>query len=573
MTHRPKAAPIGVDNFAELIDKEKNYLFVDKTLMIKELIDNQEKVALILRPRRWGKSMNMSMLKCFFAAEVMGKPTAGIFDDLKIAKENDGEYIRKYQGKHPVIIISFKDVKELDFTTTIGKIGILIYNAIAEFAHLPSFFDNFKNLEEIYDNLLHKKATNEDLQESFKLLSEALYKYYDQKVIIFIDEYDAPLNASYSNPELFKQVVSFFRGFFGAALKGNHALEKGVMTGILRLSKNNMLSDLNNIKLYSMANDEYSDSFGFFEDDVVELFKQADVACNLPAIKSWYNGYKCGNKDGIYNPWSILNCISKKGVLGPYWVKTGNDDLLRDIFVNAHPDIKEKVKTLIAGGSVQTIIDDFISFDQIQYGNEELIWSALWALGYLKIVGETPMRYDTMYDLAIPNDEIDYTYSKMFIGLFRNMQGADGYYRAIRALADGDVEKFSEALTEFMLTSPSYHDLPHESHYHLLVLGMLSALKENYIILSNRESGLGRFDIAMVPYDDRKDLGIIIEFKKEKIGETPEFYQQRAKEALAQIVEKKYGEGLKGHKNVKRVLNLAMVFYGKEFVCDYAFLK
>jgi hypothetical protein len=568
----PKKAPIGVDNFATLIDKKRNYLFVDKTLMIKELIDSDETVSLILRPRRWGKSMNMSMLKYFFTPLVRGVSTSGMFDELAIAKEDDGRYIKEYQGKHPVITISFKDVKELTFEVAIGKIGILIYNVINEFADLPNFFDNFQNLKELYDNLLHEKASEQSLQESFKLLSECLYQYYNQKVVIIIDEYDAPLNASYSNPELFEQLVNFFKGFFGAAFKGNDALEKGVMTGILRLSKNNMLSDLNNLRLYSMSSDQYSDSFGFFEDDVKELFAHANVECDLPAIKSWYNGYKCGQRDGIYNPWSIVNCIRDKGKLAPYWIKTGNDDLLRDIFVNSSYDIQEKVQILLTGGSIEAVIDDFISFDQIQEGEEALIWSALWALGYLKITGE-PRSIGPLQecDLLVPNREVDCSYRGIFLKLFRSMRGSDGYYRSIYALADGDVEKFLEGLRHFMLTSTSYHDLHSESQYHMLMLGILSILKEYYMILSNRESGLGRFDISLAPYDARKNLGIVIEFKREDEGKDLEFYQKRAKEALEQIKEKKYDTGFRLHKNVKKVLNLAMVFYGKEFAYDYFF--
>jgi hypothetical protein len=570
----PKKAPIGVDNFAELIDKKRNYLFVDKTLMIKELIDSDEKVALILRPRRWGKSMNMSMLKYFFTPLVRGLSTSGMFDELNIAKEDDGRYIKEYQGKHPVITISFKDVKELTFEVAIGKIGILIYNVINEFADLPNFFDNFQNLKDLHHNLLHKKATNEDLQESFKLLSECLYQYYNQKVVIIIDEYDAPLNASYSNPELFEQLVNFFKGFFGAAFKGNDALEKGVMTGILRLSKNNMLSDLNNLRLYSMSSDQYSDSFGFFEDDVKELFAQANVECDLPAIKSWYNGYKCGQRDGIYNPWSIVNCIRDKGKLAPYWIKTGNDDLLRDIFVNSGTDIQEEIQTLLAGGSVRATIDDFISFDQIKEGHEELLWSALWALGYLKISGETKLFGSMMEcNLVIPNREVDCSYRSVFIWFFRSMRASKRYYHAVEALVAGDVENFISGLRDFMKNSVSYHDLRDETHYHILILGMLSVLKEDYIVVSNRESGYGRFDIALAPYDRQKDFGIIIEFKKEKVGQPLEFYEQKAKDALMQIKEKKYDACFSSHKNLKKILNLAMVFCGKEVIFEYSLNK
>ena len=575
MTHIHKVAPIGVDDFATLIDQENNYLFVDKTLMIKELIDYKEVVSLILRPRRWGKSLNMSMLRYFFAPEVMNKPTAGMFDNLRIAKENDGEYIRKHQGKHPVIMISFKDVKELDFETAVSKIGILIRDAIKAFVDLPSFLDNFDDLRILYNNLLHKKATNEDLQESFKLLSLCLYKYYDQKVIIIIDEYDTPLNASYNNNELFEPLVSFFKGFFGAALKGNIALEKGIMTGILRLSQNSMLSDLNNLSLYSMSKDKYSSAFGFFEDDVVELFRQASVVCDLPAIKNWYNGYQCGQRDGIYNPWSILNCISENGALGPYWVKTGNDDILRDIFLKASEGTKKKLQTLLSGQQITSVIDDFISFDQIKDGREELLWSALLALGYLKVVG-TVSTFEILpkCNLMIPNHEVECSYREVFMGFFRSLpsHASEKYDESIEALISGNVEGFMAGLQDFLKSSVSYFDLISESNYHILVLGMLSALKADYNIASNKEFGLGRSDIILAPYQKNKDLGIIIEFKRETTGKKADYYQKISKDALDQIKKKRYASGFgKPYEHVKRILNIALVFYGKDFVCEYLF--
>ena len=564
-----KRIPIGLDNFAKLTDPEQNYLFIDKSLMIKELMDLGDEASLILRPRRWGKSMNMSMLRYFFAPTVLGKSTKAMFDNLAIAQINNGEYIKKYQGKHPVLMISFKDVKELDLSTTLGKIALLIRDTISEFSYIPGFLDQFPPLKTLYDNLLLEKASSQSLQESFKLLSECLYRYYDQKVVIIIDEYDTPINAAYSKPELFNPIISFFRGFFGASLKGNYALEKGIMTGILRLSKNNILSDLNNLRLYSMSNNEYSSSFGFFENDIISLFQQSNIIPDLNSVKTWYNGYSCGEQDGLYNPWSILNYIANNCKLAPYWIKTGNDDLLRDIFLNASSDIKEKLQTLIAGGSVSSIIDDFISFEEIKHPEDPLIWSALWALGYLKITKSTPSSYDTIFDLAIPNHEIDYSYRKIFLHLFHNLGANDSTYQAILSLADGNIQAFSKGLKDFLLSTPSYHDLTTESHYHLLVLGMLSVLKEHYNILSNRESGLGRFDISLTPLNSQKDLAIIIEFKKENTGHTSEYYQQKANIALNQILNQKYYSYLNNHKNIKQCLFLSLIFHGKDFSCSH----
>jgi hypothetical protein len=565
-----KRIPIGVDNFGKLVDKENNYLFVDKTLMIKELIDCGDEVSLILRPRRWGKSLNMSMIRYFFAPEVHGKSTAGMFNDLKIARESDGEYIRKYQGKSPVIFISFKDVKELSWEDAFSKIANLILSLYREFERILA---NDNNFIEFYQMLREKSVNVSELEGSLKLLADCLYRHYDQKVIIIIDEYDTPLNASYNKP-FFEQIIYFFKGLFGASFKGNDSLARGLMTGILRLSKNNMLSDLNNLFLYTMMNKKYSSSFGFFEQDVKDLFEQRELPLDLESIKMWYNGYKSGDQEGLYNPWSILNCIHERGDIAPYWIKTGNDDMLRDMLMHASREVQDELQDLLFGRAITSAIDDFISFDQIKEGREDLIWSALWALGYLKVVSvNSPPDAVKKYDLIIPNNEVSCSYREIFLGFFRRLENAKKYDYSVNALAVGDVESFKRGLQEFLMSSVSYFDLTSESNYHILILGMLSILRGSYNIVSNREAGLGRCDIILAPYDRNKDLGIIIEFKREKVGQDGVYYQRRAQEGLKQIYERKYAANFSEYPNVTRVLSMALVFYGKEFVCDYSLEK
>lgn len=342
-----KKIPIGIDDFSKIVDKDKNYLFVDKSLMIKELMDNGIEVSLMVRPRRWGKTLNMSMLQHFFSPEVNGFSTNGIFNNLKIASEDNGKYIEKYQGKHPVIYVSFKDAKKNNFDDFLEKTKALVQEICNQYTVLetsPNLSEGEKN---IFQALLRKTANNTEVCDSLKTLSVLLYKHYESKVFILIDEYDSPLNAAYGQ-SYFNDLVNFLKGMFGAALKGNHALEKGIMTGILRLSRNKMLSDINNLTLYSLMEKQYSEYFGFSEGEVKNLFKESNVNVDLEEVRRWYNGYRAGNLETIYNPWSILNCIYNKGDLKPYWIKTGDEDLLKKVLLESSENVKEKLNRPMA---------------------------------------------------------------------------------------------------------------------------------------------------------------------------------------------------------------------------------
>ncbi len=564
-----KRIPIGVDDFSKLINKDNNYLFIDKSLFIKDLIDQGTEVSLIMRPRRWGKTLNMSMLQHFFSPEINGFSTKGIFDDLKIGKENNGYYLNKYHAKHPVIFITFKDVKENSYEAFINTISFLVQNLYNTFTELDSSLKlsdiDHQNLKKL-KGLGNYKANHVELRQSLSTLSALLFKHYHQKVYILIDEYDTPLNYAYGK-EHFDEVVDFLKGMFGAALKGNFALEKGIMTGILRLSKNKMLSDINNLFLYSFMEKQYSSYFGFSEEEVADLFELSNTPCNMEEIKYWYNGYHAGLLANMYNPWSIINCIKNEGELKPYWIKTGNESLLHEIFYNAPKPIENKLVQLLEGGSIKASVDEYIAFDQIKEGREDIIWSLLWTTGYLKFSEKPTISELGNYFglLAIPNYEVSCSFRAVFpkwIRAFNKLK----YDSFLQDLTVGNVESFIKDLEEYMMSIPSWFDFPEESNYHTFLLGLTASLAETHEIVSNKEIGLGRVDFLLIPKALDNHLGIVMEFKKEDAGKTLEQYEHLAIQGLNQISDKKYTASLKQNSNIKEVLNLCIVFYGKRLV-------
>ena len=414
---RTKKIPIGIDNFSELISPNSRFLFIDKSLMIKELIESGVKLSLILRPRRWGKTLSMSMLQHFFSPKVNTYSTKGLFSNLNIASVQEGYFLKKYQGNYPVIFVSFKNIKEKTYQEFLNRMTNVVQNVCKNFPELT----NSSKLMDVERNDLEKlKGINKDnkineveLQEFLRTISNLLYKHYDKKVIILIDEYDTPLNAAYGQP-YFAELINFFENMFGAALKSNDALEFGFMTGVLKLSKNHMLSDLNNLKSYSLIEEQYSQSFGFSEQEMIDLLEENNINLDLKEISRWYGGYKYGSLENIYNPWSILNCIYEKGKFQPYWVKTGEEELLKIALLNSRELVKEKLNKLLAGSYIESVINEYLSFEQIKDVNEEVIWSLLWSMGYLKSIGEPILSGSHyMHQLAIPNYEIECIYRDM----------------------------------------------------------------------------------------------------------------------------------------------------------------
>jgi len=559
--------PIGIDNFSDLLEQEKNFLFVDKSLLIKDLIEQGTKLSLIIRPRRWGKTLNMSMLQHFFSSQVNFRATKGLFNNLKIATERNGYYLHKYQGNYPVIFVSFKNVKEKSYDDFLYKIANIAQNLCNNFLELATS----DKLTDIDLNQLDKlKALNNqpneiELTEFLKTISSLLYKHYDKKVIILIDEYDTPLNAGYKQP-YFDQLVNFLKNMFGSALKGNDYLEFGVMTGILRLSKNKMLSDLNNLRLYSLLEEQYSQYFGFTEQEVASLLEESSSSINISDLKYWYNGYKSGDIEAIYNPWSILNCIADKGKFKPYWLKTGDEELLKTVLLNSGETVKAKLNLLLCGNIIDSIIDEYLSFEQINYSTDEVVWSLLWCMGYLKSVGKPILSgINYRHQLKIPNYEVECSYRDVLTSFARSFDESR-YDALLKHLVKGNVQDFAKNLEYFMLNIPSYHDLTNETHYHMLLLAWSFSLYETHDIYSNKESGFGRPDLVLSPRDINNDLGIIIEFKKAEINQSIDIYHNIAEKGLQQIEYKKYDLVFNNHKHIKRTLKLCLVFFGKQFL-------
>lgn len=567
MVSLPKKIPIGVAHFAELIDPALNHLFVDKTLFIKEFIDQGTKVSLIIRPRRWGKTLNMSMIQHFFSPIVDTLSTKGMFDNLKIAEVDHGRYLQ-YQGQNPVLFISFKDVKENNFEDFLDSTKELMQEICNQYPELASSNHLSEEEKNSFLQLKNKNVNMIELRNGLKNLSIFLKKHYHQKVIILIDEYDTPLNSTYGKP-YFEDLVNFFKGMFGSALKGNSALEKGIMTGILRLSKNKMLSDLNNLKLYSLIERQYSQHFGFTEKEVETLFQEAELKLDMQTVRQWYNGYFAGGIENMYNPWSVLNCIDDKGALKAYWIKTGNEELLKNTLLQASIQVKEKLNLLLLGQPIESIIDEYCSFDQIK-GNEEALWSLLWALGYLKTVG-IPQSFGTRYkyQLQIPNHEVAASYREIFQTFMNALPNLHTYDSFLRNLTLGHVEDFIKELEEYMCTISSFFDFPKESNYHTFLLGLTASLGETHHIYSNKEVGYGRPDMLLIPRDSQNTLGIILEFKKDDLHKSKAEYEKLALAGLQQIDIKKYDAFLIKAPTIHKILKMCIVFYGKEFVCQW----
>lgn len=568
MVAQHKKIPIGVDNFRKLLDPRLNFLFVDKSLFLKELIDEGNEVSLIIRPRRWGKTLNMSMVQHFFAPTVNGRPTAGMFDNLQIASVNEGAYL-EYQGQFSVLFITFKDAKQRTLEGFLEKTAGLIQMICFQYPELSTSVHLTAGEKKLFKKLCDKTANTTELCTALYTLSQFLYKHYDRSVFILIDEYDTPLNAAYDTLH-FDELVSFFKDMFGSALKGNDALEQGILTGILRLSKNKMLSDLNNLNVYSLLDEKFGQYFGFSAIEVQNLFERSNkTGIDMQAVQTWYNGYHAGNIENIYNPWSILNCLRNNGKLKAYWIKTGNEELLKTVLLGSPIPIKEKINLLLLGQPIESIIDEYYSFDQIQ-DNEEALWSLLWALGYLKTVGE-PQAIGTRYkyQLLIPNQEIFASYSDVFQIFMNTLPNVSHYDSFLKNLSQGNVEIFIKELETYMSTIPSWFDLPKESHYHTFILGLTASLSETHHIYSNREIGYGRPDMLLIPKDSKNTLGIILEFKREAPQQNNAIYEKLALAGLNQIDIKKYDAFLIKTPTIHNILKMCIVFYAKQFVCKW----
>lgn len=554
-----KKIPIGVDDFLKLI--EKDYQFVDKTLFIKEILDDGAESLLITRPRRWGKTLNLSMLHYFLSNRLSTEVVQKAFAHLKIMSIDDGKYAHE-QGQYPVILITLKDIKEQSFNGAIEAIKILIQRLYSDHDCLLDSDLLSEVTKEQFAYYLKGKVNQQQLESSLLFLSRCLKQHYGKKSYILIDEYDTPLNCSYEYAYL-NSMTEFMQNFLSAALKGNHYLEKGVMTGILRISKDSMLSGLNNLKVYSLLKSNYAAHFGFTDSEVDALFRERALNYNLDKIRHYYNGYRIGELK-LYNPWSIMECLDEQGELAPYWVNTASDKLLKRFLISAPLETQQELRQLIGGDrhTITTLISDSVRFEDLDNGGEAYLWSLLLAMGYLTTL--TQKRINLLYrcELGVPNQEI----REVYIGIFQQWMigqlGMRSYNDLLESLISGDIEGFTQRLESYLLTYASHYDFPSESNYHTFMLGLLCGMTPNYYLFSNAEAGKGRADMMLIPRDKKAQFAVIMEFKYHKEEAT----QELALAGLTQIQMRGYQSAISRYPDIKKVLKIGLAFSGSKHV-------
>ncbi len=555
-----KKLPIGISDFKKLIDGD--YFYIDKSLFIQEILEKGTEVALIPRLRRFGKTLNLSMLRYFF--EKTEEDTSYLFKGLQIWQK---EEYRVLQGQFPVIYITFKDIKHSTWDHTFEHFQRLISEEFQRHRYLLEGDLLSAEEQEDYLAILGKKGSQVLYQNSLKLLIKWMRFYHKKQVILLIDEYDAPAHAAYIG-KYYDPLIEFFRNLLSNCLKDNSYIKKGVLTGILRIAKESIFSGLNNVTPFSILNETFRDKFGLLEFEVEELLKYYGFSEKLPVLREWYDGYRIGSCGGIYNPWSVLRCIAENGVLAPYWVNTSDNALMKQLITKSGSNLKTDIEDLLRGGFVEKKIEEGIVFPELDK-NPTTIWSLLVYSGYLTI--DAIPEYGVPYRLRIPNVEVRELYQAMVLEWFDKSIDEYQYRMLLESLIKGDVDVFSSIFKEFVISYFSVFDVPFdesEKVYHAFVLGMLVGLKGKYDVKSNRESGFGRYDVMIIPKNP-DDLGVIMEFKKADSGGKVNL-ESVAKSAIQQIEEKKYAVELL-ERGVQRILYLGFAFSGKNVHIKHKF--
>ena len=541
-----KKIPIGIDDFKKI--RENDYYYIDKTNFIEEIGKNVGKTLLFTRPRRFGKTLNMSMLKYFF--DIKNKEeNKKLFQDLYIEKSD----FFKEQGAYPVVYISLKGIKADTWESSFFLIKSLISSIYNEFEYIREKL-NESQLDSF--NKVWLKKDDGEYRNALKNLTSFLYEYYKKEVILLIDEYDSPLINAYEHGYYDKAIV-FFQVFYGEALKTNPYLRMGIMTGIIRVIKAGIFSDLNNLKVYSILEKEYSDFYGFTQEEVEKALKNFNIEYELPEVKAWYDGYRFGNSD-VYNPWSILNFIQSEE-LRPYWIETSGNFLINNILKNVSTETIEILENLFNGISMEENISGNSDLSVLM--GEDEIWELLLFSGYLTIDEKIGESYEDIYTLRLPNREVKEFFRKKFIDV--NF-GESTFRKSMEALKKNNIKDFEKYLQNILLKSASFHDTKSEIFYHGLILGMMFYLDRDYIVKSNEESGLGRYDVSIEPRN-KNNRAYILEFK---VTKNEQDLEKESKEAIEQIISKKYDTSLK-ERGVKGIVFLGIAFCGKLVKVNY----
>ena len=564
-----RTVSIGNQDFESI--RTKNCFYVDKTLFIRQWWDKDDIVTLITRPRRFGKTLNMSMINCFFSNKYAYR--GELFEGLDIWKYN--EY-REIQGTYPVIFLSFAEIKQDNYNDAVEKIKRIICDTCQQFDFLKDW-DGLTETEKKNINNISYDMSDVMAQDLLKNMSNYLSRYYKKNVIILLDEYDTPMQEAYING-YWDKLVAFTRSFFNSTFKTNPYLERAIMTGITRVSKESIFSDLNNLKVITVTSEEYSKCFGFTEDEVFAALDEQGLSSEKEKVKLWYDGFIFGKSKDIYNPWSIINFLDEKKYK-TYWADSSSNGLINTFVQKGSSYIKMMMETLLKGGTIDVPIDEQVVFSELDY-SEDAVWSLMLASGYLKVISSDELtgerRKAAMYKLALTNFEIHLMFENMVFRWFSPAKLETNEF--VKALIGGDIESMNDYMNDVALKTFSSFDSGKEmsskkapeNFFHGFVLGLMVDQSDNYIITSNRESGYGRYDIMLEPKDkqDEKYPGIIIEFKvinsrKEKSLE------ETVQAALKQIEDKDYDEELikRGVKK-ENIHHYGFAFRGKEVFID-----
>ena len=539
-----KGIGLGIDDFRKII-KEDCYYF-DKTNWIEELLKDRTQIKLFTRPRRFGKTLNMSTLKYFFDVK-NAEENRKLFKDLYIEKS---EYFKE-QGQYPVIFILLKDLKKNTWEECFFEIKELLRNLYNDFYHIRESL-NESDLREFDKIWLKEKEANYD--SSLLNLTKYLYNYYKKEVILLIDEYDSPLIVA-NQRNYYKDSINFFRNFFSIALKTNPYLKTAILTGIVQVAKEGIFSGLNNVITYNILKDKFETFFGLSEEEVEESLKYFEMEYQIEKVKKWYDGYKFGEKE-IYNPWSILNYLSD-GKLQAYWVNTSDNALIYENLSVANMDVFNCLEKLFEGKEIKKEISPFFTFEELERYNG--IWQLMVYNGYLKL---NQKLEDDEYLLTIPNYEIQTFFKKGFIDKY--LIGSNYFNPIMRTLLEGNIDEFGRMLEEIFLINTSFHDLKAENIYHTFLLGMLIWLRDKYEVKSNGERGQDRYDILLLPLDKKKPA-FVFEFK---VSKTIKGLESKAEEALKQIKEKQYDVGIK-ESGIDKIYRIGLAFKGKKVKIKY----